>query len=50
MKLDFLNALQPNNRVNAEADMRIYFSYKPDFLIFYLEKIYFPQNVSYINI
>ena len=43
MKLDFLNALQPNNRVNAEADMRIYFSYKPDFLIFYLEKYIFPK-------
>ena len=50
MKLDFLNALQQNNRMKAEADMRMYFSYKPDFSIFYLEKIYFPQNISYINI
>ena len=48
MKLDFLNALQPNNRVNAEADMRIYFSYKPDFLIFYLEKYQVYRKIAEI--
>lgn len=47
IKLDFLSALQPNNRVNAEADMRIYFSIIQISQFFILKNI-FSSKMSVI--